>query len=129
MRILITFSVFILLHVIGWFAVHAWMNSNPREVVVVVDTSFSMKGQFDSMQNWLTDYTENDRYSRVVIGTDKEILGEYESLRSTDVIFRSAFGKLSAELLSRYDNLESDKRILLSDGQVKPKGWQVVEFN
>ena len=129
MRILITFSVFILLHVIGWFAVHAWMNSNPREVVVVVDTSFSMKGQFDSMQNWLTDYTENDRYSRVVIGTDKEILGEYESLRSTDVIFRSAFGKFSAELLSRYDNLESDKRILLSDGQVKPKGWQVVEFN
>ena len=129
MRILITFSVFILLHVIGWFAVHAWMNSNPREVVVVVDTSFSMKGQFDSMQKWLADYTADDRYSRVVIGTDKEILGEYESLRSTDVIFRSAFGKFSAESLSRYGNLESDKRILLSDGEVKPKGWQVVEFN
>ena len=129
MRILITFSVFILLHVIGWFAVHAWMNSNPREVVVVVDTSFSMKGQFDSMQKWLTDYTENDRYSRVVIGTDKEILGEYESLRSSDVIFRSAFGKFSTESLSRYGELESDKRILLSDGEVKPKGWQVVEFN
>jgi len=129
MKILISFSVFLVLHILGWFAVHAWMTKNPKEVLVVVDTSFSMKGQFDDMRKWLSDYTESSRYSKVVIGTDKEVLGEYASLRSTDVVFRTAFGKFSQESLAKYSAIESDKRILLSDGVVQPKGWQVVEFN
>lgn len=129
MRILIAFSVFLLLHVIGWFAVHAWMKSNPKEIVVVVDTSYSMKSQFNNMQKWLSDYAASGRYSSVVVGTDKEILGDYETLRSSDVIFRTAFGKFSQDSLSKYGNIKSDKRILLSDGVVQPKGWQVVEFN
>jgi len=128
-RILIAFSVFLLLHVIGWFAVHAWMKSNPKEIVVVVDTSYSMKSQFNNMQKWLSDYAASGRYSSVVVGTDKEILGDYETLRSSDVIFRTAFGKFSKDPLSKYGNIKSDKRILLSDGVVQPKGWQVVEFN
>ena len=129
MKILITFSVFLLLHVIAWFATHAWMNSHPKEIVVVVDTSYSMKNHFADMQEWLSDYVESGRYSKVVVGTDKEVLGDYESLRSSDVVFRTAFGKFSQQSLSRYDNIESDQRILLSDGTVRPKGWQVVEFN
>jgi len=128
-KILITFSVFLVLHIFGWLAVHAWMKSNPKEIVVVADTSFSMKSHFDEMEKWLSDYVQSSRYSKVVVGTDKEILGEYNSLRSTDVVFRSAFGKFTRESLTRYDTIESDKRILLSDGTVRPKGWQIVEFN
>jgi len=81
------------------------------------------------MQKWLSDYAASGRYSSVVVGTDKEILGDYETLRSSDVIFRTAFGKFSQDSLSKYGNIKSDKRILLSDGVVQPKGWQVVEFN
>ena len=88
-----------------------------------------MKNHFADMQEWLSDYVESGRYSKVVVGTDKEVLGDYESLRSSDVVFRTAFGKFSQQSLSRYDNIESDQRILLSDGTVRPKGWQVVEFN
>ena len=50
-------------------------------------------------------------------------------MRSSDQVFRSAFGKFDDESLQKYVNSDADKKILLSDGDVKVKGWEVVEFD
>ena len=128
MKILVAFVFFILLHVAGWAVAHGWMQKNKQETLIVVDTSFSMKPHFDDMWQWIEDYSVKSRYQQIVVGTDKENLGELGSIRSSDQVFRSAFGKFSVESLDKYKNDSADKKILLSDGDVKVKGWEIVKF-
>jgi len=129
MKFLVAFSVFILLHLLGWGAAHAWMSTNKSETLVVVDTSFAMKPHFQDMQLWLENYQDNARYTEVVVGTDKTSLGPLDAIKSRENIFRSAFGTFTAESLDKYSSNDSDKKILLSDGNVKPSGWEVVTFD
>jgi len=129
MRILVVFVCFALFHGVGWAVAHGWMQKNKQETLIVFDTSFSMKPHFDDMWQWVEDYSSNSRYQQISIGTDKEALGKLDSLRSSDQVFRSAFGKFDDESLQKYTNSDADKKILLSDGDVKVKGWEVVEFD
>lgn len=128
MKVLITFALFVLLHLVGWGAAHAWLSANKKQTLVVVDTSYAMKPHFSEMQQWLKDFQGNSRYTEIVVGTDKAEIGPLQEVRSTDSIFRTAFGNLSAESLSKYSNVDSDRRILLSDGSVDPDGWETVVF-
>lgn len=128
MKKLIAFALFILLHLAAWGAAHAWLTANKKQTLVVVDTSFSMKPHFNDMEQWIENLREGGRYTDVVIGTDKAMIGPLSGIRSADSIFRSAFGKFSSESLKKYSNAAADRKILLSDGSVEPGGWETVVF-
>jgi len=128
MKWLKVFSVFVLLHVGAWGATHLWLTANPKTTLIVADTSFSMKGEFPAMGRWIDDYVDGARYTRVLVGTDKALIGPLDELRSSAAIFRAAFGRSSAESLKRYGAVEAGERVFLSDGTVDVSGWESVTF-
>lgn len=128
MKILKIFSVFILLHVAAWGATHAYLSNNTSEVLVVVDTSYAMKPKFSEMKNWIVDLESGAHYKTITIGTDKALLGDLKTLKSKDVIFRTAFGRMGTDQLNRYTGSSAKQKILLSDGSIKPEGWEVITF-
>lgn len=123
------FSAFITVQLLVWIAAHFYFSTNKTVALVVADTSYSMKTNFPDVKRWIEDYENNSRYSTILIGTDKASLGELSVLKSKDVIFRTSFGKLTNDNLTRlYSNVTADKRILLSDGTLVPDGWNVIKF-
>lgn len=128
MKLLKIFAVFALLHVAGWVGAHVYKASNPQHILIVVDTSFAMKQHFPAMQAWVENFESGSRYSRVVVGSDKAEFGEISQIKSREVLFRTVFGRLSAESLNRYNNSPAEVKFLLSDGSVKPPGWTLVKF-
>lgn len=128
MKWLKVFSVFLMLHVATWAAAHIYMTQNPATVLIIADTSFSMKPWFVDMQHWIDDYAERGRYRRMLIGTDKAMIGDLAEVKSRESIFRTAFGRSDAGDLLQYDNVRADEYILLSDGTFRMPGWQLVIF-
>ena len=128
MKRLIAFAAFALLHVLGWVGTHAWLTANPKTALVVADTSFSMKDEFPAMRRWIDEHVDGLRYTRVLVGTDKALIGPLDELRSTEAIFRTSFGRSDAESLKRYGVVEADTRTLLSDGSFDAPGWDTVTF-
>ena len=128
MKIIKIFSVFILLHVAAWGATHVYLSNNSSNILLVVDTSYSMKPKFNDMKKWIIDLENSSHYKKIIIGTDKALLGDLDKLKSKDIIFRTAFGRMNLDNLNRYTGNSAKKKILLSDGSIKPKGWKVVSF-
>jgi hypothetical protein len=122
------FSVFVGLHVLAWVGTHVWLSINPRVNVVIADTSFSMRPHFSAMQTWIEDYADDVRYTRVVVGTDRAIIGPLDELRSTDDIFRTSFGRSSPEALAALRDSSADEHIVLTDGSLSASGWTAVRF-
>ena len=50
MKYLKVFSVFVLLHAIAWGGAHAYLSKNNESMLIVVDTSFSMKQKFPEIK-------------------------------------------------------------------------------
>ena len=128
MKLLKVFALFIVLHGTAWAGAHFYLSKNKPEVLVVVDTSYSMKTKFTEVGKWIDNFESSSRYKTVVVGTDKALLGELSSLKSQSVIFRTAFGRMTDASLDLYSQNPAKERILLSDGTVKPKGWKVISF-
>lgn len=122
------FGLFVCLHIGAWIGSHLWLSAHPSTTLIVADTSFSMKAQFPAMRRWIDDHVAASRYTRVIVGTDKALIGPYEELRSSDAIFRTAFGRSSADSLQRYGVIDADTRVLLSDGSFDAPGWTSVDF-
>lgn len=122
------FALFVLLHVVGWAFAHVWMSSHAKRVLLVVDTSYAMKPKFPAVQRWIDEYQSSIRYTTVIVGTDKVEIGDLNNIKSTESIFRAAFGKIEADSLKRYQTFDADKRILLSDGTLSPSGWDIIKF-
>lgn len=119
----------IAMHFIVWIASHFFFANNKQDVLLVVDTSYSMKEKSGRVLEWIDQYEAEDRYKDITIGTDKAVLGPLSELSSKEVIFRTSFGKLTNDNLVRlYSNAQSDVRILLSDGSLQPKGWKLITF-
>ncbi len=129
MKLLKIFSLFVALHLVGWVCGHFYMLHNAREVLVVADTSFSMKQQFPRMESWINNYAANARYKKIIVGSDKAMLGPLTELQSSNQIFRSNFGRMKVESLQKYRDVDAVEKILLSDGSVAPAGWTVITFN
>lgn len=127
MKYLKVFSLFILLHAAAWGGAHTYFNGNKESILIVVDTSYSMKQKFPEIQQWIEDFEANAHYKNILIGTDKAMLGELSELRRKEEIFRTAFGNLKEDNLKRYRN-QKGKKILLSDGVISPEDWEVVIF-
>ena len=128
MKLLKVFALFIVLHGTAWAGAHWYLSQHKPEVLVVVDTSYSMKEKFTAVGEWIDNFEASSRYKTVVVGTDKALLGELLSLKSQSVIFRTAFGRMTEESLSRYSSFPAKEKILLSDGVITPDGWQVIQF-
>jgi hypothetical protein len=128
MKTLKLFSIFILLHAIAWGATHAYLSNNTTEILLVVDTSYAMKPKFSEMKQWIIDLENKSHYKKITIGTDKAQLGSLAQLKSKDIIFRTAFGRMNSENLNRYTGTNAKEKILLSDGAIQPDGWNVVRF-
>ncbi|MBX2884923.1 MAG: hypothetical protein KTR32_33515 [Granulosicoccus sp.] len=128
MKILKVFLLFSVLHLVGWVGAHWYRSANPDEVLLVVDTSISMKPAFPKMQEWITDFEASGRYQTITVGTDKAEIGRLDELKSKESIFRTVYGRMTSESLQRYESSSAATRILLSDGSVKPAGWTLVEF-
>jgi hypothetical protein len=128
MKIIKIFSIFIVLHLTAWSAAHFYLSKNTTEILLVVDTSYAMRPKFSAIKQWIITLENKSRYKKIIIGTDKALLGELSQLKSKDIIFRAAFGRLHPDNLNRYIGMNPNKKILLSDGNIQPKGWQVVNF-
>ena len=129
MKWLKVFSLFALLHAGAWIGTHVWLAANPRTVLIVADTSFSMKEAFPAMRRWIDERAEGARYTRFLVGTDKALIGPLEELRSSESIFRAAFGRSAPESLNRYAAVAAGTRVLLSDGSFEVPGWELVRFD
>lgn len=129
MKVFKVFSVFVLLHIGAWVATHLWFEANPKTVLIVADTSFSAKANFPAMRRWIDDYAASTRYAQIIVGTDKALIGPLEELRSSESIFRTAFGRSGLDSLKRYVAVDADTRILLYDGSFEAPGWQAVSFS
>lgn len=128
MKILKIFALFIVLHLAAWGTAHFYLSKNKPEILVVVDTSYAMKPKFSEMRDWIEDFESGANYKKLVIGTDKAMLGLLSELKSKDVIFRTAFGKMNVDSLNRYMGSTAKQKILLSDGRFSPEGWEVIKF-
>jgi len=122
------FAVFVLLHLAGWAIAHLYLNKQARDILIVADTSFAMKSHFPEMENWITDYANSARYKRILVASDKAMLGELTELRSTNQIFRANYGKIREDSLQKFESLDVVEKFLLSDGSIKPSGWSLVQF-
>lgn len=128
MKLFKVFAVFIGLHIAAWAGAHWYLSQHKSEVLLVIDTSYSMKPKFNEMREWIADFDGSSRYKTVTVGTDKALLGKLDELKSHSVIFRTAFGRMTEVNLQRYTNTKAKEKILLSDGMFNPDGWELVKF-
>lgn len=129
MKWLKVFALFLVLHIAGWVGAHGYLQKNPSRILIVADTSFSMKQHFPEMERWIDDYAASCRYATIEIGTDKAMIGPLSDIKDHRSIFRTAFGRSTEESLARYSSAQADKRILLSDGAFESSGWELITFN
>lgn len=122
------FAAFAMIHIAGWVGADRYLTASPSQVLVVVDTSYSMKPHFPEMEKWLNNQASIGRYEKLIVGTDKATLGEFTKLKSSSVIFRTSFGRMNADALRKYEQIPAQKKILLSDGSIEPGDWDVIKF-
>ncbi len=128
MKWLKVFALFCVLHIVGWAGAHFYKSKNPQQVLIVADTSFALKARYPDMQQWIENYADDSRYRQIIIGTDKATIGNLSDVKSIDSIFRVSFGRSDASSLKRYDSLQVEERIFLSDGDFTVPGWTHIKF-
>lgn len=111
----------------GLIGAHFYYAGNPRDVLVVVDSSYGLNGFQRQINDWIDDYENSERYSELHFATDKSYLGKGDA--NQDRLYRVSFGKMDGSLLNQtYPSNQYDERILLTFTGVSPDGWKVVDF-
>lgn len=128
MKFVKVFALFFLIQAAAWAGAHIYQNQHRETILVVADTSYAMKPKFPAMLDWIENYANQSRYKDIQVGTDKALLGNLAELKSKNIIFRTSFGSMTTDSLTRYDAIQASQKILLSDGKVQAKGWEVVKF-
>ncbi len=124
---ILSIGLAIVLQVSGLIGAHFYYNANPRDVLIVVDSSYGLSGYQSQIEQWLDNYQSSARYSDLLYATDKSYLGKGDGNR--DKIFRVNFGKMDPSLLNQtYPSRQYDERILLTFTGADPSGWKVVNF-
>lgn len=117
----------VFLQLSGMVAAHFYYQANPRDVLIVVDSSYGLSGYQSQIEDWIDDYASSARYSELQYATDKSYLGKGDASR--DLLYRVSFGKMNADSLSQtYPARKYDERILLTFTDADASGWQVVAF-
>ena len=129
MAFLKSFATFVVLQIGLWGGMHFYLTANPKKALVVVDTSYAMKPHFSDATKWIDDFAGGARYTQIQVGTDKADMGNLNDLKSKDVLFRTAFGKLSTENVSnQYSNFYDTEKYLLTSEPVAIDGWNIVTW-
>ncbi|MGJ8528336.1 hypothetical protein [Maritalea sp.] len=124
-----SFVAFVLLQAVAWGGTHFYFTTNPKQALVVVDTSYAMKAHFSDAEKWIDDYVSSTRYTDIEVGTDKVSLGNISALRSRDILFRTAFGRISKDnVAGLYANADAQHKVLLTSEPLQLDGWQVVSW-
>jgi hypothetical protein len=124
-----SFAAFFLLQAVAWGGTHFYFSTFPKQVLLVVDTSYAMKPYFNDTEKWIEAYVASTRYTDIEVGTDKVSLGNINELRSRDVLYRTAFGRISAEnVASIYSNVNAEQKVLLTSEPLQLEGWQVISW-
>jgi hypothetical protein len=111
----------------GLIGAHFYYTANPRNVLIVVDSSYGLNAYQSVINDWIESYTESRRYCDFHFATDKSYLGK--GVANKDKLFRVNFGKIDPTLLERnYPARKYDDRLLLTFNNVNPDGWEVVNF-
>jgi len=112
----------------GLLGAHLYYSAKPRDVLIVVDTSYGLSAYQTSMAKWLEDYESSQRYRDFHYATDKSYLGDGAANR--DKLYRVSFGSMDISTLEqKYPaNMYSD-RILLTFTEDALTGWVVIHFD
>lgn len=105
-------------------ACHIYFTSNPKEVAIVVESSYGLTAHRNDIVKAI-DLLEKGRYSNFHYGTDKTYLGEDAYI---DSLFRVSFGKIDTSKLEMlYPRKNYNKRYLLSFTNVNNlKNWNII---
>ena len=125
---LLSIGLAVILQLGGLFGAHLYYDANPRDVLIVVDSSYGLSGYQSQIEDWLDDFSRSQRYSELHFATDKSYLGKGDANR--DKLFRVSFGKMDASLLNQnYPDKQYDERVLLTFTGADASGWEVVSFS
>jgi hypothetical protein len=124
---LLSISLAVALQLGGLVGAHFYYGSNPRDVLIVVDSSYGLSGYQSQIEDWIDDYGSSARYSELHFATDKTYLGRGDANR--DKLYRVSFGKMDVSLLNQnFTAREYDERVLLTFTGADANGWNVVSF-
>jgi hypothetical protein len=124
---IIAISVAVVLQVVIVLAFHVHFTNNPKEVIVVVDSSFGLTKYQNTIVDVIEDLEGNSRYQRIHYGTDKNYLGEDINI---DTLFKVNFGKMNMDKLKKLypDNKYDLKYLLIFTDINEPKGWEIINL-
>jgi len=125
---LVSILIAVGLQLAGIAGAHFYYSANPRDAIVVVDSSYGLKEYQTQINDWIDDYSNSQRYTDIHFATDKSYLGE--GTTNKDKLFRVSFGKMNvANLAQIYTASKYEDRILLTFTGQDVSGWEVVEFS
>lgn len=123
----ISIAIALVLQTGGLLGAHLYYDSNPRDVLIVVDSSYGLSGVQNQIDEWIENYARSERYSELHFATDKSYLGKGDA--NQDRLYRVSFGKMNGSLLNQtYPANQYDERVLLTFTGVDVDGWKVVDF-
>jgi len=111
----------------GLVGAHFYFAANPRDILIVVDSSYGLSGFQSQIEDWIDEFGRSQRYSEIHFATDKTYLGKGDANR--DKLYRVNFGKMNSSLLNQnYPSKQYDERVLLTFTGADVDGWDVVQF-
>lgn len=117
----------VLLQLGGLATAHFYHDANPRQLLLVVDSSFGLKEHQVAIERWIDRFKHDQRYAVVHFGTDKSYLGTGDGAQQK--LYRVSFGTMSAERLdTMYPAEDYQKRYLLTFTGQSPDGWETEVF-
>jgi hypothetical protein len=124
---LIALGLALAMQVGGLLGAHLYYSANPRDVLIVVDSSYGMSAYQTRMAKWLEGYENSQRYRDFHYATDKSYLGLGAANR--DKLYRVSFGSMEVNTLEqKYPKYKYSDRILLTVTVDALSGWVVIHF-
>ncbi|MGL1890629.1 MAG: hypothetical protein OCD02_03335 [Spirochaetaceae bacterium] len=123
---LVSIIIIIVLQLGMILAGHIYFTQNPKEVAVVVETSYGLTTHRNDIVKEIEILKEDSRYKNFHYGTDKTYLGKDANL---DSLFRVSFGTMDVSRLDKlYPKGDYDLRYLLSFTDIKAKNWNIIKI-
>lgn len=123
----ITIGITVLLQLLVVLAFHINLSNSPREVIIVVESSYGLTEYQNDMLDKIEEIKENSRYKIFHYGTDKSYIGPDGNI---DEMFKVNFGKADmSKLKELYPDDKYDKKYLLVFTEIKNiSGWNIINI-
>jgi len=109
---------------------HVYLSENPDKVLLVVDTSNTIKPVKNDIIEWIRSYSNSARYKELHIATDKAYLGTLEGLPGVETVFRVTFGKLNVQSVTNKYAMDTNyqSKLLLTNQDTNIEGVSTISF-